>query len=143
MPDKDDYLGEPIPFDMDEPAPKQPDASAPKPAPKDEDMFQPVSYNKPAPAQPASRIQTFESQSTLHTKSQAQYKRPLNKTGQGACRVKTFHAKLGEKSIEYLDEQINDWLERHPEVEVKFSTMTMGLFEAKRPENHLIISVWY
>jgi hypothetical protein len=133
-----DYLGEKIPFESDSGG--HAETSAPKPA-KDEDMFEPVSFGK-KDGQPVSRIQTFESQSTLHA-AKTQFKRPLNKTGQGACRVKTFHAKLGEKSIEYLDEQINEWLEHHPEVEVKFSTMTMGLFEAKRPENHLIISVWY
>ena len=91
-----------------------------------------------------SRIKTFESGSKLSVgSSEVSYKRSLNKTGAGACRVKTFHSKLNAQSLMYLDEQINEWLDQHDDIEVKFCTTTVGTFEAKRPEPHLIMTVWY
>src|SRR5947209_7401109 len=50
------------------------------------------------------------------------FKRKAITTGTGACRVKTFHGKLSDQGMQYLDDAINDWLDNHPEVEVKFVT---------------------
>ena len=92
-----------------------------------------------APAPPAKKI-TFGSE--MHHKTHA-WKRTPAKTGQGACRVKTFHGKYSEQGLEYLDNAINEWLDANPDVEVKFVTPTVLQFEGKVRENALVLNVWY
>ena len=42
-----------------------------------------------------------------------------------------------------MDEQINAWLEAHPDYEVKFATTTIGEFAGKMgKEINLIVNVW-
>lgn len=65
-----------------------------------------------------------------------------NLTGQGATHVKTFHAKLRLDSLEYLDQQINEWLDNHPEIEVKFVTSNVGELRGKTIEPALFVNVW-
>jgi len=64
-------------------------------------------------------------------------------TGHGACRVKSFHGKYSEQGLEYLDNAVNEWLDNHPEVEVKFVTPTVMTFEGKIREPALVLNVWY
>lgn len=75
-------------------------------------------------------------------KDEKQYQRSPNATGQGAIRVKTFHAKIRDDALEYMDEQINQWLDEHPEYEVKFATSTIGELIGKTRELALIVNVW-
>lgn len=70
------------------------------------------------------------------------WKRQPNTTGKGAVHVKTFVAKLRLDAIEHMDEQINDWLEQHPEYEVKFTTVATGPLKGKLTEDALFLSVW-
>ena len=70
------------------------------------------------------------------------YKRPLT-TGATATRVRTFHSRLSENAMNYMDELINEWLDGDPNITVKFSTSTVGVVEGKKTESHLIVSVWY
>jgi hypothetical protein len=65
-----------------------------------------------------------------------------NADGKGAVHVKTFHAKLRVDALDFLDEQINQWLEEHPEYEVKFSTATIGALVGKTTEPALFVMVW-
>jgi len=71
------------------------------------------------------------------------WKRKTHVTGTGACRVKSFHAKYSEQGIEHLDDMINEWIDDHPEVEVKFVTQTVHVFEGKIREPALILNIWY
>lgn len=71
------------------------------------------------------------------------YQRPLNQAGKAATRIRTFHAKLTEGAIRHLDQQVNTWLDGHPDVEIKFANTTVGVWEGKHPEPHLILSVFY
>lgn len=71
------------------------------------------------------------------------YTRPLNKTGAGATRCRTFHAKLADEAVRHMDLQINEWCEQHPEVEIKSSTSTVGLWTGKHAEPNLIITIFY
>ncbi len=71
------------------------------------------------------------------------WKRTPAKTGQGACRVKSFHGKYSDEGLRYLDHAINAWLDEHPEVEVKFVTPTVMTFEGKIREPALVLNVWY
>ena len=71
------------------------------------------------------------------------WKRVPVKTGTGACRVRSFHGKYSEQGLEYLDNAINEWLDSHPDVEVKFVTSTVMTFEGKIREPALVLNVWY
>lgn len=71
------------------------------------------------------------------------YKRKPYADGKGACRVKSFHAKYSEQGLEHMDDMINDWLEAHPEFEVKFVTTTVHVFEGKIREPAMVLNVWY
>ena len=64
-------------------------------------------------------------------------------TGRGACRVRSFHGRLSDEGLAFIDEKINEWLDRHPEIEVKFVTSTTGVFEGKIREPALVLNVWY
>jgi len=72
-----------------------------------------------------------------------QWKRTPHIPGHGAVRVRSFHGKLSDQGMEYLDNAINYWLDEHPDVEVKFVTSTVGTFEGKMREPALILNLWY
>lgn len=69
--------------------------------------------------------------------------RSLNKTGQGATRFRLFHTKLSDGATAFLTQHINEWLDAHPDVEVKSTESIIGTWEGKHPEPHLIITIWY
>jgi len=77
------------------------------------------------------------------TEEPTRYTRPLNKTGTGATRCRTFHAKLSDEAVRHMDQQINEWCERNPDVEIKFSTSTVGIWTGKHAEPNLIVTVFY
>jgi hypothetical protein len=89
---------------------------------------------------PKSKIHGITSAAAL---AQHSYKRPTHSNKTGAVRMRTFHCRLSEQGVEYLDQIINDWLESHPEVEVKFVTSTIGMWDGKLKEPTLILNVWY
>ncbi len=72
-----------------------------------------------------------------------EWKRKPHVTGAGACRVKSFHAKYSDQGIDHLDDAINEWLDDHAEVEVKFVTTTVHVFEGKIREPAIVMNVWY
>jgi hypothetical protein len=71
------------------------------------------------------------------------YKRNAPMTGRGAMHVKTFHGILNDDGMERLDARVNDWVEAHPNVEIKFATTTIGIWDGKTKDQSLIINVWY
>jgi hypothetical protein len=71
------------------------------------------------------------------------YRRQPNANSTGACRVRTFHGRLSDEGMSYLDDKINEWLDQHPEIEVKLVTTTIGQFEGKIREPALVVNVWY
>ncbi|MBS0192169.1 MAG: hypothetical protein U0573_06030 [Phycisphaerales bacterium] len=87
------------------------------------------------------KITAFEQKGGIG-KTEDSWQRKTNKTGVGATHVKTFHAKLTGESLEFLDKQINDWLDAHPDHEVKFSTSTVGEWTGKLKEPNVIVQVW-
>ena len=68
---------------------------------------------------------------------------PQALAGAGARHVRIFHAKLSEGAVRHLAEQVNTWLESHPDVEVKFAHTTVGVWEGKHAESNLILTVFY
>lgn len=70
------------------------------------------------------------------------WQRTPNATGQGATHVRTFHSKLTDDSLAFMDQVINEWLDQHPEYEVKFVSCAIGEFTGKIREPALICQVW-
>ena len=71
-----------------------------------------------------------------------EWRRSTNKDGTGATHVKSFHCKLAADALGYLDEQVNEWLDTHPDYEVKLVTTSVGEWTGKVKEPHLIVQVW-
>ncbi len=57
--------------------------------------------------------------------------------------VKTFFTKLHPGAMEFLDEQINKWLNDNPSIQIKRTNTTTGEVQAKKTEPNIIIHVWY
>jgi len=93
------------------------------------------------PEPPPPKIQAF-SQSLGAKKHEDTWSRTPNATGTGAIHVKSFHCKLGEESLSYLDQQVNEWLDAHPQYEVKFVTTAVGEWQGKIKEPQMIVQVW-
>jgi len=75
-------------------------------------------------------------------KHEEEWRRTPNTTGQGAIHVRTFHAKLTDDALVYMDRAINEWLDAHPQYEVKFVNASIGILTGKIKEPHLICQVW-
>ncbi len=71
------------------------------------------------------------------------YKRSLSPNASGATRCRTFHCKLSEAAVEFMNNQINEWLDHNDKIAIKFSNSTIGNFEGKHTEPNLIITVFY
>ena len=61
----------------------------------------------------------------------------------GASRMRVFHTKMSNGASAFMAQTINEWLDAHPEVVVKFVQSTVGVWEGKHAEPHLILTVWY
>jgi len=89
----------------------------------------------------APKIQTFE-QKLSSIRHEDSWQRTPNSNGTGAIHVKSFHCKLTGDSLEFLDRQINEWLDAHPQYEVKFVTSSIGTWTGKLKEPNMIVNVW-
>jgi hypothetical protein len=57
--------------------------------------------------------------------------------------VKTFFAKLHVGAIEFLDEQITNWLKSNPDITVRQTNTVVGEIQGKKTEPNIIITIWY
>ena len=69
-------------------------------------------------------------------------KRPLNLTGQGATRTRTFHSKLNDAAMAMMDQTINEWVDSSG-IEIKCVSSCIGIFEGKKPDPHILVTVCY
>jgi hypothetical protein len=88
----------------------------------------------------AHKIKSFGAETARHEHTS---KRKPTANGTGASHVRSFRGKYSDQGLEYLDNAINDWLEAHTDVEVKFVTSTVGVFEGKTREPALVLNLWY
>jgi hypothetical protein len=103
---------------------------------------EPVPVARPAPAgTPTPKIRTFE-QKLGSARHEDKWNRTPNVTGAGAIHMKSFHCRLTGDSLEFLDQQVNEWLDAHPQYEVKFVTTAVGMWSGKLKEPSLIVNVW-
>ena len=97
----------------------------------------------PVPVAPSglpvtSKIRSFEKT----RRHEEEWNRTPNTTGTGAIHVKTFHCKLTDDALIYMDQVINEWLDAHPQYEVKFVNSTVGTLTGKLKEPHLLCQIW-
>lgn len=76
------------------------------------------------------------------TKRTHEWVRKPNADGTGAVHCKTFVAKMRQEALDHLDEQINEWLDAHEDVEVKFVTTAIGPMIGKMTEPALVVNLW-
>ncbi len=140
-------LYHPLPPGYSGPAPEEPEEKKPvNPEPKelslDDTLPIDMSDSIPTPVSSSgSKIRTFE-QKLRSIRHEDNWNRTPNANGTGAIHVKSFHCKLTGDSLEFLDQQINEWLDAHPQYEVKFVTATNGIWSGKTKEPSLILNVW-
>ena len=57
--------------------------------------------------------------------------------------MRTFFGSLSQQGLEFIDRHINEWLDTHPDAEVKFATLQVGdMPTATGREPALIAQVW-
>ncbi len=57
--------------------------------------------------------------------------------------VRTFFTKLHPGAINFLDEQITEWLKKNPDIVIKRTNIVVGEIQAKKTEPNILITVWY
>jgi hypothetical protein len=71
------------------------------------------------------------------------WSRTPNTPGTGAIHVRSFRSKLSDDALGYLDQQINEWLDAHPQYEVKLVSTSIGEWSTKLgKEPGIIVNVW-
>ncbi len=101
-----------------------------------------VSASPAISGESANKIKAFENK-MAGARHEDKWSRTPNVTGHGAIHVKSFHCKLSDDSLGYLDQQVNEWLDAHPQYEVKFVTTSIGEWSGKLgKEPHIVVQVW-
>ncbi len=96
----------------------------------------------PTHAEHHSKIHGF-SGTKMGDSGESKWKRSLNKNGAGATHVRTFTGSLSAQGLEYMDQHINEWLDSHPDAEVKFAQLQIGnMPTATGREPAMIAQVW-
>jgi hypothetical protein len=75
-------------------------------------------------------------------KHDSHFNRPLILTGTGATRCKIFYSKIAPPSLEYMQDQINHWVDSD-QIEIKRVSQVIGLMEGKTAIPNVIITIWY
>jgi hypothetical protein len=57
--------------------------------------------------------------------------------------VRTFFAKSHAGSIDFLGQQITNWLKNNPGIKIKRTNMATGDIVGKKTEPNILITVWY
>ena len=100
--------------------------------------------DEPTTGQSSSKIRSFAEGSTLAgAHHDAKLKRKITGPTEAATRIRTFHSKLTPAALAHMDDQINEWVDSDPNIFVKTVNTTVGPFEAKHVEQHLIVTIFY
>lgn len=96
------------------------------------------------PASGSSKIRTFvRGDSFADAHAGENFNRPLAGMNEPATRCRTFHGKLTQPGLAHMDDQINEWLDSHPDLYIKSCASTVGIFEGKTKEPHLLVTMFY
>ena len=120
------------------------------PIPFDEDLDKPIPFDDTSVSHSPLTLGGGGPVESPKIKAAPQLTRPAEKKPQEKIvssdritGIKTFFAKLHPGAIEFLDEQISNWLKKNPGVTIKRTNVTTGDIQAKKTEPNLIITVWY
>lgn len=92
----------------------------------------------------ATQIRSFGSESQVGGSfDEAGLDRQPDAAATTATRCRTFHAKLNEGAVAFMNRQVNEWADSNPNITIKFATSTIGVFEGKKADPHLILTVFY
>lgn len=111
--------------------------------------YQPIAIHDDDDDEPAaerlskSRISIAHKPALGGTHKDHHYARALDVKAPVATRCRSFHAKLSEGALDFMNNQVNSWVDSDPNVVIKFATSTIGVFEGKHAEPHLILTVFY
>ena len=128
---------EPIPFDDEQ---EHPEVSH---APLD------IGGNGSAPAQPAPApvpqptVSSAPPAGITMPQIQQKAEKAVDSTGERITGCKIFFTKLHAGAVDFMSEQISDWLTANPNVTIKQTNAVVGEVAAKKTEPNLIITVWY
>lgn len=78
-----------------------------------------------------------------HMWDDSKYKRPIDPMAIGASRCRVFHTKLSQGALDFMNNQVNEWLDGNTDIAIKFAMTTVGPFEGKHTEPNLILTVFY
>lgn len=91
-----------------------------------------------------SKIRSFAAGSTLGgAHHDANLHRALTGPADPPTRCRTFHSKLTPGALAHMDDLINEWLDSDANIFIKHVNTTVGPFEAKHVEQHLIVTIFY
>ena len=76
-------------------------------------------------------------------RDESKYNRRLEPNAPAATRCRTFHAKLNEGAVAFMNDQINSWVDSEADIRIKFASSTIGIFEGKHADPNLIVTVFY
>jgi hypothetical protein len=123
------------------PPPVPPAGPAPveEPAPV---VDEPISLVEENDSTSGSAVRAFGAASRKAMSRASQFKRTPRADGTGAVRCRIFHSRIAVAPLEYMENQINDWLDGE-EIEVKHVGQVIGVMEGKTAEPNLLVMVWY
>ena len=125
-----------VPLDLDSGAEPAAGSSASLPADAEAiSLVEDVSDAKPA------RLKAFGA-AAIKTEKASEFNRPLNVNGQGATRCRVFYSKIAVAPLQYMENQINQWLDSE-EAEIKHVGHVIGDLVGKTREQNLIVMAWY
>lgn len=78
-----------------------------------------------------------------HAARKSAFRRPLAAQGPHATRCRVFHCRLNEPAVRTMEDQINEWIDADDALTVKFMTSSVGPFDTKSQEPHLIVTLFY
>jgi len=133
-------LGRPTPAGPDRIKPTAPATEAPLRVGGEKEPEEPIRLV--GDEEPSTHALRAFGDASLAAAKKAEFKRHPNVNGTGAVRCRVFHSRIQVSSLEYMEGQINEWLD-HEQVEVKHVGHVIGIMEGKRPEPNLIVTVWY
>lgn len=71
------------------------------------------------------------------------FKRPLLPDLAQGTRCRVWHCRLNEAAVRIMEEQMNEWIDSDEAIRIKFSSSSVGAFDGKTLEPHLIVTVFY
>ena len=110
------------------------------------EAYEPIVFDDEEPdPMSQSRIHgaTSHGMATAGSWDDTKFRRPLRPEKPGSTRCRVFHCKLSEGALEFMLNQINEWLDGNDQIVAKSVNSTIGPFEGKHTEQHLIVTVFY